>query len=77
MLYVKLCTQKYTVEQMVERARIFLDVLWVGQQPQLDPKNFLVLKHFAVNTLLRNVLRVVWRHGKIFTSAFHNLLLIV
>jgi len=62
---------------MVERARNFPDNLWVGQQPQPDPTNFLVLKHFTVNTLLKNVLRVVWGHGKIFTSAFHNLLLIV
>lgn len=65
------------MEQTVERARNFPDILWVGQQAQPDPTNFLVLKHFTVNTLLRNVLRVVWGHGKIFTSAFRNLLLIV
>lgn len=42
---------------MGERARNFHDILWVGQQPQPDPTNFLVLKHFTVNTLLRNVLK--------------------
>lgn len=42
---------------MGERARNFHDILRVGQQPQPDPTNFLVLKHFTVNTLLRNVLK--------------------